>query len=271
MEYKLTNNQKTFIDQQSYLGDKLKFDLQYESDYDDIKNNPNKVWEKYQKLIDNIIGRTVKRFAINDTDMQSDMYMWFIDACKKYKPMYINKEGIACFIPAQNFILSYINNYMMNYPKILEARKGNRSGYKMELTLNKQVPNCDYELVDLLESESNDFKFDSELNKIINAFPENYIELFNYLLQDLKQKQIADKMDRSQGWIALMLLRLRQNVENADEFEDKEINHRTRIAKCAIELYRFLHDYNGQKFVKKNSKKSDPSKDKRLKANKIAK
>lgn len=267
----MTDNQKYFEELQPHFGNKLVLNIQYEPDLEDVKNNPNKIWDKYQMHIDNIIRRTVKRFAIDDTDMKSDMYMWFIQACKKYKPMYINKEGDTRFIPAQNFILNYINNYMMNYPKLLEAQKGNRSGYKMELILNKQVPNCDYELVDLLESESNDFKFDYELNNIINEFPDNYIQLFHLLTQDKKQKEIGEIMGRSQGWIALMLLRLRQNVENADEFEDKEINHRTRIAKCAIELYKYLHDYNGQKFIKKNSRKSDPSKDKRLKANKIAK
>jgi RNA polymerase sigma factor (sigma-70 family) len=180
--------------------------LYYEPEFDDIRNNPNKIWMKY----DERIRKTLKVMAywknFDKEELYQQAYLYFIELCKIYTPFYMGN-----FIPFDRFLFknliiklrAYIQNYYLKHKREQPTEISERTATS---TTGK--------------NDVNDMENKIFVDQLYSLVNERQAKILELTFKGYKQQEIGLALDISQSRVSVIknrtIKKLKKLLENKD-------------------------------------------------------
>lgn len=184
--------------------------LWYEPEYEDVKENPNVLWIKY----DERIRKTLKIMAywknFDKDELYQQAYIYFIDLCKIYTPYYNGN-----FIPFDRFVFKNIiiksRAYIQNY--YLKSKREQPIELPDRTTTNSSN-----------KTDINDIENKVFIEYLYSLISERQAEILSLTFQGYKQQEIGNILDISQSRVSVIkkrTLKKLQEILEENEFKKK--------------------------------------------------
>lgn len=185
--------------------------IPFECDYEDIKDDANSIWFKYEEKIRKIINGLSYWKNFDKDELIQQAYIYFIEFCKIYDPYYNGN-----FIPFDKFLFknliiklrAYIQRY---YFKTKREQPTEFSEYTTQSTARNNI----------LEAED---KIYSEY--IYSLISKRQQQILDLSLKGYKQQEIGEKLEISQSRVSVIkkktLGRLNEILNTKEEKKRKK-------------------------------------------------
>lgn len=180
--------------------------LFYEPEYEDVKNDPNKVWLKYSDRIRKTLKIMAywKNFDIEELYQQA--YIYYVDLCKIYIPFY---QG--SFIPFDKYIFkniiiklrAFIQNYYLKYKREQPTEINERT---LKSSNKSDMENM------------NDKLFIEYIYSLISKRQQQILDL---TYKGYKQQEIGEMLDISQSRVSVIKKRTIRQIQSILEKKGK--------------------------------------------------
>ena len=187
--------------------------IPFESDYQDVKEDPNLMWFKYEDKIRKIINGLSYWKNFDKDELIQQAYIYFIEFCKIYDPYYMGN-----FIPFDKFLFknliiklrAFIQRF---YFKTKREQPTEFSEYTTQSTARNNI----------LETE--DKIYNEYIYSLITTRQQQILDLS---LKGYKQQEIGEKLDISQSRVSVIK---KKTLHRLNELLDsnKEIKKRKKI------------------------------------------
>jgi len=163
--------------------------IPFESDYQDVKEDPNLMWFKYEDKIRKIINGLSYWKNFDKDELIQQAYIYFIEFCKIYDPYYMGN-----FIPFDKFLFknliiklrAFIQRF---YFKTKREQPTEFSEYTTQSTARNNI----------LEAE--DKIYNEYIYSLISTRQQQILDLS---LKGYKQQEIGEKLDISQSRVSVI-------------------------------------------------------------------
>lgn len=163
--------------------------IAFEMDYEDVKDNANSIWFKYEEKIRKIINGLSYWKNFDKDELIQQAYIYFIEFCKIYDPYYNGN-----FIPFDKFLFknliiklrAYIQRY---YFKAKREQPTEFSEYSTQSSSRNNI----------LEAED---KIYSEY--IYSLISKRQQQILDLSLKGYKQQEIGEKLEISQSRVSVI-------------------------------------------------------------------
>lgn len=199
--------------------------IPFEEDYEDIKNNKNVIWNKYQEDILKLCSWLGYSKGFDKNELMQHAYLLFVKFCDKYDPYYLGN-----FIPFNKYFFSNLKQFLQGFIQ-KQRKKQNRYQYDFEHTNNKgtifENNAVEYFGADIDESYK-ELEFNIELKIILDQFPETYRDVILYKMKGYTQKEVGDLVGISQSRVSSIL----RSIKNPSKSKTKN----SKLSKKLIDL-----------------------------------
>jgi RNA polymerase sigma factor (sigma-70 family) len=163
--------------------------IPFESDYQDVKEDPNLMWFKYEDKIRKIINGLSYWKNFDKDELIQQAYIYFIEFCKIYDPYYMGN-----FIPFDKFLFknliiklrAFIQRF---YFKTKREQPTEFSEYTTQSTARNNI----------LEAE--DKIYNEYIYSLITTRQQQILDLS---LKGYKQQEIGEQLDISQSRVSVI-------------------------------------------------------------------
>ena len=191
------------------------FSLQipFEPLYEDIKNNPNKIWFEYEPRLNKLIKWLSWLKNFDKDELLQQTYIYYVDLCKQYDPYYMGKFFKFDRYLFKNLIIklrAYIQRFYF---------KGKRE---------KPSDYCEFLLQDQMTQEIDDVENDLYNEYVYSLVDERAAEIVKLTLGGYKQQEIGQKLNISQSRVSVIKKKALKDLytlldENHSEEEKNEM------------------------------------------------
>ncbi|MFW6242690.1 MAG: hypothetical protein ACOC2W_00865 [bacterium] len=179
--------------------------IYFEEDYENIKLNPNILWENYFSDFDKYIFKPFSyKYSFRYEKIISKAYIFFRRGCKKYNPYY--NGG---FIPFIKYIFKHIKISLQGF--ILYEFKKRKRVSQDEIYAGKEgrnnLTNNDLTLVSInnMDLSFENYDFNIEIENILSNIDDNYKKTILLTLEGYNQYEIGEYLNLSQSRISQIL------------------------------------------------------------------
>ena len=161
----------------------------FEEDYEDVKNDPNLIWFKYEEKIRKVINGLSYWKNFDGEELLQQAYLYFVDFCKAYDPYYYGN-----FIPFDKYLFknliiklrAFIQRY---YFKIKREQPTEFTEYNTSPTSKNNI------------SEVEDKLYTDYIYSLISEKQQQILDLS---LKGYKQQEIGEILDISQSRVSVI-------------------------------------------------------------------
>lgn len=187
--------------------------IPFEEDFEDVKNDPNFIWFKYEDKIRKIINGLSYWKNFNSDELIQQSYIYFVEFCRIYDPFYNGN-----FIPFDKFLFknliiklrAYIQRY---YFKEKREQPTEFSEYVSNSFNNLNKNNID----DVEEKLHSDYLY--------SLISERQREILKLSIEGYKQQEIGEILDISQSRVSVIkkktLNKFKEILENNGKVKKK--------------------------------------------------
>jgi RNA polymerase sigma factor (sigma-70 family) len=188
--------------------------IPFEMDYEDVKDDANSIWFKYEEKIRKIINGLSYWKNFDKDELIQQAYIYFIEFCKIYDPYYNGN-----FIPFDKFLFknliiklrAYIQRY---YFKAKREQPTEFSEYSTQSSARNNI----------LEAED---KIYSEY--IYSLISKRQQQILDLSLQGYKQQEIGEQLEISQSRVSVIKKKTLSRLnEILDSKQPPKKNHRRK-------------------------------------------
>lgn len=184
--------------------------LWYEPEYEEVKQDPNAVWLRYDERIRKTLKMMAYWKSFDPDELYQQAYIYFRDLCKVYTPYYQGN-----FIPFNKFIFknviiklrAYIQNYYL------------KSKREQPTELSERTTTTEKKKTDINDIENKVF-----VEYLYSLISERQAEILNLTFQGYKQQEIGNILDISQSRVSVIkkrTLKKLQEILKENNFEKK--------------------------------------------------
>ena len=163
--------------------------LPFEKDYEDVINDPNKMYFKYEEKIKKIINGLSYWKNFNKDELTQQAYIYFVEFTRIYDPYYNGN-----FIPFDKFLFKNLiiklRSYIQRY--YFKAKREQPTEFS-EYTAQSSVRNNILEADDKIYNEY-----------IYSLIPERQQKILSLSIDGYKQQEIGIKLDISQSRVSVI-------------------------------------------------------------------
>lgn len=207
-----------------------KYDNQipFEADYEDIKNDPNAVYEKYSINIRKTIISISMKYKFDYMELLSLSYLWFSCLAEKYNPYY--NDG---FIPFNNYLFA---NLCMKTKAYI-----NRELFKT----NREPVIVDEEIRSDIIAQNQYDETTQDVINYLNAIPPQYKDLLILKMNGYKQWQLAKHFNISQSRISVLMRQIQLSFTIQYDKWPKHLSLNKKDRTALYKAKRFLRKDDG--------------------------
>lgn len=175
-----------------------------------IKNNPNIIWELYYEDIQKYIKSIIRKMKYKgDIDiLNSQAYIYFRELCNKYKPYYEKNR----FMPFNKYLR------IMLYTKLINYLNQTYNKNSREITIDKD--SYLYQL-NFINKKPITINIIEETLSLLSDFPQHY-KVIKLMLKGYNQTQIGKVLNVSQPRVSKILKEIRnpKNIKLKNAIQD---------------------------------------------------
>ena len=216
--------------------------IAFEPDYDDIKNDPNKMWFKYHENILYIALKIGHNKLFDYMELMQQAYIDFIKFCSKYDPYYNGN-----FIPFEKYICKNLIFTMRSQIQRYYFKLNRELPDDFQVDLSKTNANGNNKIDDTKKLEKIMFKpaekddaFEIDYQRFLDALPDDRIRQIVILYQDgYKQWEIGQMIGVKQSNVSVRKTELVETIIKIinGEYVDLRVKQLYKNATDIIEPY----------------------------------
>lgn len=176
--------------------------LFYEPEFEDVRNNPNYIWMKYDERIKKTLKIMAYWKSFDKEELYQQAYIYFVELCQIYTPFYKGN-----FIPFDRFLFknlifklrAFIQNYYLKHKREQPT----------ELSERTTVSNG--------RNDVNDMEDKIFVNQLYSLINERQVKILELTFKGYKQQEIGKMLDISQSRVSVIKKRTIKKLQKLME------------------------------------------------------